>query len=88
MGRPTPEIIDAVNNHGVRHVTTHAEGLFAVFRDGLPVNFRHEYTNGRAPLYVRTVFVSKGSANKCARTLNELFGSTAYYVVSLVSEET
>ena len=67
-----------------------AEGIWAVFYDGKPINLKSSslVANYPGPKYKKVSFSNPGHAFNLAKKLNTLFNTTEFTVVKLTQGET
>lgn len=84
MSRPKPSILleKAANNQ--RDQIIASEGIWAVFYQGQPVNYRN-LANFQMPKYRKTAFANPGHAINLARKLNQKFHTVDFTVVLLTA---
>lgn len=87
MSRRTPVILDQTYVGNLVHTITDSDPVFAVFREGQPINYHQMSRLGAPPQYRRTTFVTEGTAKLLARKLNALFETDAYQVVRMTPDE-
>ena len=91
MSRPKPEtILEHVNKKTYRsEQILNADAIWAVFHTDKPFNLKSSnvLTNYPGPKYKKVSFSNPGHAHNLAKKLNELFDSTDFAVVKLVSGE-
>lgn len=92
MSRPKPRVIvENTNRNTYRsEQVLAADGVYAVFYDGAPINLRtaHLLVQYPGPKYKKTSFSNIGHARNLARKLNQQFRTDRFTVVLLTQGQT
>ena len=91
MSRPKPTVILQSSNKTTFKLdeVLAAEGIWAVFYDGKPINLKSSslVANYPGPKYKKVSFSNPGHAHNLAKKLNDLFRSEDFAVYKLTSGE-
>ena len=92
MSRPKPTVLLSVSNKETykQEEVLAAEGIWAVFYDGKPINLKSSslVSNYPGPKYKKVSFSNPGHALNLAKKLNETFATEEFTVVKLTEGET
>ena len=92
MSRPKPTVLLQFSNKETYKLdeVLAAEGIWAVFYDGKPINLKSSslVANYPGPKYKKVSFSNPGHAFNLAKKLNTLFNTTEFTVVKLTQGET
>ena len=92
MSRPKPKVLLQNSNKETYKLdeVLAAEGIWAVFYDGKPINLKTSslVANYPGPKYKKVSFSNPGHAFNLAKKLNTLFNTTEFTVVKLTQGET
>ena len=92
MSRPKPKVIMEHSNKTTYKLdqVLAAEGIWAVFYDGKPINLKSSslVANYPGPKYKKVSFSNSGHAFNLATRLNKLFKTDKFTVVKLLQGET
>ena len=87
MSRPKPNILLEQTNRDTykTHQVLSAEGIWAVFYDGSPINLKsmNILVSYPGPKYQKVSFSNPGHAHNLSRKLNKQFNTDAFNVVLL-----
>jgi len=87
MSRPKPQILLEWTNPKTykSEQILKADGIYAVFYDGSPINFRaiNSLQDYPGPKYKKSSFSNAGHAFNLAEKLNKMFKTTKFEVVKL-----
>lgn len=88
MSRPKPNILLNYTDPKTykSEQVLEAEGIYAVFYQGKPINLRtlNSLVNHPGPKYLKISFANPGHAHNLAARLNKLFKTTDFKVYTLV----
>ena len=91
MSRPKPKtLLQYTNKKSYKmEEVLESTAIWAVFHKGKPINLKASsiISNYPGPKYKKVSFSNPGHAHNLAKKLNELFDSTDFAVVKLVSGE-
>lgn len=92
MSRPKPRVLAEItnrNNYKTEQVLA-AQGIYAVFYDGAPINLKSAnlLVNYPGPKYKKVSFSNSGHAINLARKLNNQFRTDKFTVVLLTQGTT
>ena len=91
MSRPKPTVLLQHSNKSTFKMdeVLAAEGIWAVFYDGKPINLKSSslVANYPGPKYKKVSFSNPGHAHNLAKKLNDMFDSEAFAVYKLTDGE-
>ena len=91
MSRPKPTVLLQHSNKTTFKMdeVLAAEGIWAVFYDGKPINLKSSslVANYPGPKYKKTSFSNPGHAHNLAKKLNEMFKTNEFSVYRLTDGE-
>jgi hypothetical protein len=92
MSRPKPKVLVEITNRSTYKTeqVLAAEGVYAVFFDGAPINLKtaNMLVQYPGPKYKKVSFANSGHAINLARKLNQQFKTDKFSVVLLRQGET
>lgn len=91
MSRPKPKILlEHTNPKNYKsHQVLDADGIYAVFHEGKPLNLRvvNSLINYPGPRYLKSAFSNSGHAFNLAEKLNKMFKTDKFEVYKLTQGE-